>query len=173
MEIHQPKPGKFGLLYGAIAAGISIIFTLMLMSADMLYEQSIVKSVVGILILVAVVIVAVYNFKKQNNGYLSLGQALGIGAITAIVAALISMLFSFLLTTYIVPEFWEKTAEYSRITMHEQYPQLTNEQIETNIEMQGKFSWVMYPIILLFNLFICFITALITGLILKKTENLD
>tara|TARA_R110000796_G_scaffold35017_3_gene90150 strand:- start:129581 stop:130102 length:522 start_codon:yes stop_codon:yes gene_type:complete len=173
MENKKPTTGKFGLIYGVIASVIGIIFTFMLIAGDMLYDPSPIKSIVQILIFVLVVIVAIFNFKKANNGYLSLGQALGIGAITALVASIISIIFMYLLSSVIVPDFWEKTAEISRITIQEQNPSLTADQVENAIEMQNKFSWIMYPAILIMNLFIGFVTALITGLILKKTENLD
>ena len=167
MENKKPTTGKFGLIYGVIASVIGIIFTFMLIAGDMLYDPSPIKSIVQILIFVLVVIVAIFNFKKANNGYLSLGQALGIGA------SIISIIFMYLLSSVIVPDFWEKTAEISRITIQEQNPSLTADQVENAIEMQNKFSWIMYPAILIMNLFIGFVTALITGLILKKTENLD
>tara|TARA_R110000868_G_scaffold121034_2_gene321111 strand:+ start:7154 stop:7675 length:522 start_codon:yes stop_codon:yes gene_type:complete len=173
MENKQPTTGKFGLIYGVIAAVIGIVFTFMLMAGDMLYDQSPIKSIVQILIFVVVVVIAIFNFKKANNGYLSLGQALGLGAITALVAAVISILFTYLLSSVIVPDFWEKTAEISRITIQESNPSMTADDIENAIAMQSKFSWFIYPAILIMNLFIGFITALITGLILKKTENLD
>ena len=143
MEEKRPTTGKFGLIYGVIAAGIGIVFTFML------------------------------NFRKANNGFLSLGQALGLGAITAIVCALISMAFTFLLTSVIVPDFWERTAEVTAIAMQESNPSMTSDDIDNALAMQSKFRWMMYPVILIFNLIIGFITALITGLILKKSENLD
>ena len=144
MENKKPTTGKFGLIYGVIASVIGIIFTFMLIAGDMLYDPSPIKSIVQILIFVLVVIVAI-----------------------------ISIIFMYLLSSVIVPDFWEKTAEISRITIQEQNPSLTADQVENAIEMQNKFSWIMYPAILIMNLFIGFVTALITGLILKKTENLD
>ncbi len=173
MEEKRPTTGKFGLIYGVIAAVIGIVFTFMLMAGDMLYSQSPVKNIVQVLIFVGVVIAAIYNFKKANNDFLSLGQALGLGAISAIVCALISMVFTYLLTSIIVPDFWERTAEVTAIAMQESNPSMTSDDIDNALAMQSKFRWVMYPVILIFNLLIGFITALITGLILKKSENLD
>jgi hypothetical protein len=172
METNKPTTGKFGLMYGTIAAIIGIVFTFMLIAGDLLYDPSPVKSIVQALIFIGVVVLAIYNFKKSNGGYLSLGQALGIGSITALVAAIISILFTYLLTTMIVPDFWEQTAEITRATMIESNPSLSSSDVENALTMQSKFSWIMYPAILVLNLIVGFFTALITGLILKKTENL-
>ena len=173
MEEKRPTTGKFGLTYGIIAAIIGIVFTFMLISADMLYSTSSIKGIVPIFAFAVVIVIAIYNFKKANNGYLSLGQALGLGALIAIVCSLISIIFTYFLTSAIVPDFWEKTAEFSRIAMQEQNPNLSSEDLDNALAMQSKFSWITYPAILIVNLFIGFVTALITGLILKKSENLD
>ena len=168
MEENQPKTGKFAWTYGAIGGGIGVIFTLMLMSMDMLYDQGWGKSVVSTLILVAVIALAIFNFKKQNQGFLSLNQAIKVGIGTSLVAALIALVFTYLITNFFVPDFMDKTAELSRATMMENNPQLTPEQMDNAIEMQKKYFWVAYPMILIFNLFIGFIVSLITGLVMRK-----
>ncbi len=168
MEENKVSTGKLAWTYGALGGGVGIIFTLMLLSMDMLYDQGWGKSVVSTLILVAAIYLAISSFKKQNEGFLTLGQALKTGIGTALVAAIIALVFTYLLTNFFVPDFMEKTAELSRVTIKEKNPQITPEQLDNAIEMQNKFFWIMYPMILLFNLFIGFIVSLITGLILKK-----
>ncbi len=168
MEENKVSTGKLAWTYGALGGGVGIIFTLMLLSMDMLYDQGWGKSVVSTLILVAAIYLAISSFKKQNEGFLTLGQALKIGIGTALVAAIIALVFTYFLTNFFVPDFMEKTAELSRVTIKEKNPQITPEQLDNAIEMQNKFFWIMYPMILLFNLFIGFIVSLITGLILKK-----
>ncbi|MCG2459957.1 DUF4199 domain-containing protein [Flavobacteriaceae bacterium F89] len=168
MEENQVKTGKFAWTYGAIGGGIGIVFTLMLMSMDMLYDQGWGKSVVSTLILVAVVYLAISSFKKQNQGFLTLKQSMKVGIGTALVAAIVALIFTYLLINFFVPDFMDKTAELSRITIMEKNPQLTPEQLDNAIDMQKKFFWVAYPMILIFNLFIGFIVSLITGIFLKK-----
>src|SRR5690606_11060089 len=105
---------------------------------------------------------------KQNQGFLSLKEALKVGVGTALVAAIVALVFTYLLTNFFVPDFMDKTAELSRITIKEKNPQITPEQLDNAIEMQKKFFWIAYPMILIFNLFIGFIVSLITGLAMKK-----
>ncbi len=173
MEEAQARTGKISWTYGLLAGAIGIVFTLMLMYIDMLYDQSIGKTIMGIVILIAVVVLAIFNFKKENNGFLTLRESLKVGVGTALVAAIISVVFTYLLTNFMVPDFWEKTAEISRVTLKEQNPRLTAEQLENAIEMQGKFAWITYPAILIFNLFVGLVTSLLAGLVLKKTDTLN
>ena len=168
MEENQVKTGKIAWMYGAIGGGIGIVFTLMLMSMDMLYDQGWGKSVVSTLILVAAIVLAISSFKKQNQGFLTLGEALKTGIGTSLVAAVIALIFTYLLMNFLVPDFMDKTTELSRITIQEKSPQITPEQLDNALEMQKKFFWIAYPMILLFNLFIGFIVSLISGLVMKK-----
>ena len=170
MENKKPTTGKFGLIYGVIASVIGIIFTFMLIAGEMLYDPSPIKLIVQILIFVIVIILAIFNFRKANNGFLKIKQALGIGFYASLVTSVISIIFMYIVANFIEPDFWDKYAEISRIAIEEQNPNLTSEQVEGGISFQKIF---FYPSILIMNLFIGFITALITGLILKKTENLD
>ncbi len=173
MEENQPKTGKFAWIYGLLTAGVGIIFTLMLMSMDMLYDQSIGKTIVGIVILAGFIFLAIFNYRKANGGLLNLKTALKVGVGTALVAGIISVIFTYLLINFMVPDFWEKSAEVTRATIQEQNPKLTSDQVENAIEMQQKFAWITYPAILIFNVFIGFIISLLGGLALKKTENVN
>jgi ABC-type Fe3+-siderophore transport system permease subunit len=173
MKPKEPKTLNFGIIYGATASIIGIIFTLMLLYSDMLYEQSIGKTLVGIFILAGVVVLAIYNFKKQNNNYLSIKQGIIVGIFVSLVAGILTIIFTYILTTFIVPDFWETSSAYNKIAIQNKYPQMTAEQINDTVEMQSKMYWITYPMILLFNLFLGFIIALITALILKRTEEIN
>ncbi|MBU2997391.1 DUF4199 domain-containing protein [Cellulophaga baltica] len=173
MKTKEPKALNFGIVYGATASIIGFIFTLMLLYANMLYEQSIGKTLVGIFILVGIVALAIYNFRKQNNGFLTIKQGIVVGIFVSLFAGILTILLTYVLTTFIVPDFWETSTAYNKIAMQTKYPQMTAEQINDTVAMQSKMYWITYPIILLFNLFLGFITALITALILKRTEEIN
>ncbi len=173
MKTKQPKALNFGIIYGVTASIIGFIFTLMLLYSDMLYEQSIGKTLVGIFILAGIVAFAIYNYKKQNNNYLSIKQGIIVGIFVSLFAGLLTIIFTYILTTFIVPDFWETSTAYNKVAMQTNYPQMTAEQINNTIEMQSKMYWITYPMILLFNLFLGFVSALITALILKRTEEIN
>ncbi|WP_335964492.1 DUF4199 domain-containing protein [Galbibacter sp. PAP.153] len=171
MENTQPTTGKFALKYGIITSVIGIAFSLMLHFMDMQYSQSTGVQIVSTLILVSLVIVAIYQFKKANDGYLELGQALKVGMGVAAIAAVITVIYLVLYINFIEVDYHDKLAEITRAKMIEANPDLSTQQQDQAIEMQRKFFWVTYPIILIFNIFIGFVVSLITGLIMKKTKS--
>ena len=171
MENTQPTTGKFAIRFGLILGGIGIIFSLRLHFMDMQYDQGMGKQIVSTVFLVAIIALAIFQFKKANGGYLTLGEALKTGIGTALIGAVITVIYLLLYVNVIDPDFSTKIADIARAGMIENNPELTQEQIDTAVEMQQKFFWVTYPIIFIFNIFIGFIVSLITGLILKKSEN--
>ncbi|UOB17341.1 DUF4199 domain-containing protein [Abyssalbus ytuae] len=171
MENIEPKTGKFALNYGLLLGGITIVFSLMLFMMDMHYERSTATTIVNIAVMIAVICLAIYQFKKSNEGYLSLAQALKVGIGVALVAAVIGIIYMLIFTSLIEPEFWDKSFEMAKAVMAEQNPELTSDQINNAIEMQKKFLWLTYPFILLFNLFAGFVVSLIAGLAMKKSKS--
>ena len=167
METNGPNIGKFSLTYGSIAGIVGIIFSFMLISLDMLYDQGSGKTIVSIAILVGAVILGIFNFRKEN-GSLTLKQALKIGTGSSVIAAIYSILFPLALVNFIEPEFIAKTGEITRATMIESNPTISNEQLDMITEQQAKFFWVAYPFMLIFNAFGGLIIGLLGGLILKK-----
>lgn len=167
METNSPNIGKFSLTYGSIAGIVGIIFSFMLISLDMLYDQGSGKTIVSIAILVGAVILGIFNFRKEN-GSLTLKQALKIGTGSSVIAAIYSILFTLALVNFIEPDFIDKTGEITRATMIESNPTISNEQLDMITEQQAKFFWVAYPFMLIFNAFGGLIIGLLGGLILKK-----
>ena len=167
METNSPNIGKFSLTYGSIAGIVGIIFSFMLISLDMLYDQGSGKTIVSIAILVGAVILGIFNFRKEN-GSLTLKQALKIGTGSSVIAAIYSILFTLALVNFIEPDFISKTGEITRATMIESNPTISNEQLDMITEQQAKFFWVAYPFMLIFNAFGGLIIGLLGGLILKK-----
>ena len=167
METNSPNIGKFSLTYGSIAGIVGIIFSFMLISLDMLYDQGSEKTVVSIAILVGAVILGIFNFRKEN-GSLTLKQALKIGTGSSVIAAIYSIVFTIVLVNFIEPDFIDKTVELTRATMIESNPTISDEQLDMITDQQAKFFWVAYPFMLIFNAFGGLIIGLLGGLILKK-----
>ena len=175
MEVNQPKTGKFGLKFGALLAAISIIFGLMLFSADLHYERGWAVNLINILILTGVIILAISQFKKANGNFISLPEAMKVGLATAVVAAIIGIVWQMIFINFIEPDFMEKIFQLSRAEMIEQNPTMTDEQIKGGEDMIRTFTspGVMVVMTLVFSLFIGSIVSLITGLIVKKQNPSD
>lgn len=169
MEENEPKTGKYALNYGLILGLISVAFGIMLYSMDAHYSQDPSNTVISIVLMVAVIIWGIYNFKKANSGYLKIGEALKLGAGIALVAGIIGLIYFFILSNFLDPDFAVKATE-ARLAEVEASGEFTAEQIQQQKDMSIKFFWVGYPIILIFNIIIGLVIGLIGGLILKKAK---
>lgn len=170
MESQTPSTGKFALTWGLIMGLTMAVFSGILYSMNLLLTQRTAASIIGFVVLVSGIVIGIYQFKKNNNGFLSIAQALKVGIGAALIAGVISVLFQLLLVYVIDPSILEQTEQISRKAM-EDAGKYTTEQIEKGIEMQRKFYWVSYPIIIIFNLFLGLIISVIAGAIMKKSEN--
>ncbi len=172
METNQPKTGKFSLNYGLILGGISVAFALMLYSMDAHYSQDTSNTVISIVITVAVIIWGIISFKKANGGYLSLGEALKLGAGIAVVAGVIGVLYTMLLANVLDTEFVQKVADIQKANAIES-GSMTEQQIDQQYQGTLNYFWISYPIILIFNIIIGLGIGLVGGLIFKKSKPME
>ena len=170
MEENQPKTGKFALNYGLLAGGVGIIFGIMLFTMDMQYERGFAVQAINIAILATVIVIGIYQYKKANHTFLTISEALKVGAGIALIAGLLGILYFFIFSNYVEPDYMDNMYELGKQEAMEKNPKLTEEQIDQGIEMQKSFAWISYPIILIFNIIIGLVVGVITGLILKKQK---
>ena len=111
-------------------------------------------------------------FKKNNNGYISLSEALKTGVGTSIISALILSIYTIILIQYLDPEFLDKSTEYQKQKLLQENPEISIENVDKMFDMQKEFSgpFIISGFIIIFNLFFGFIISLIVGLILKKSQ---
>ncbi|WP_318308991.1 DUF4199 domain-containing protein [Flagellimonas crocea] len=170
MEEQTPKTGKFALNYGLLLGLISVVFGVMLYTQKMHYETSTAVIVISIVILAAITFFAVNAYKKANGGYLTISEALKVAVGIALIGAVISLLYQFVLTNFIEPDYMDKVMEIAKPKAMAQNPNMTEEQWEQGVEMQKSFAWIQYPVLLIMNCVIGLVIGLITGLILKKSK---
>ncbi|MDT0540073.1 DUF4199 domain-containing protein [Croceitalea sp. P059] len=170
MEEKKLKTGKFSLQFGAIAGLVGIIFGVMLYSMDMHYDRSLGVQAVQFGILAVFVVIGIIQFKKANEGFLKLGQALKIGAGVGLIAAIIGTIYFLVLSNVIEPDYMAKTMEIQKAATFEANPQMTQEQWDQGVAFQKK----LFPVFLAFGLVVSalfgLIVGLITGLITKKDK---
>jgi len=172
MENTSPSLKTTIITYGLILSAISIAFNLMLYFLDMHYQQSQMAGFVGIVIMIGVLLYAFIDHKKQQEGFLSLSEALKIGLGISALAGLIGVVYTFVLSEVLDPGMMEKALDFQLEKMRMDNPELTQEQLDGIRSMQEKFST---PLIrsafqIIGSLFIGFIISLIGGLIVKKSR---
>ncbi|GGD58917.1 DUF4199 domain-containing protein [Muriicola marianensis] len=168
MEQTQPKIGKFSLNYGLILGAVSVVFGLMLFSMDAHTSQDTSNTVIGIVLAVAIVIWALINFRKANEGKLSLGQAIKMGIGICLVSGVIYIVYLILLANVLDTDFITKIAENTKRAA-EEAGVMTAEQIQQQYQGTIDYFWISYPFILIASVIQGLIIGLIGGLIFKKS----
>ena len=169
---NQNTAKKIMLTYGLYIGILSIIVNLVNYSFGNLFEPHWGVMVVGMLIFIGFVVYGIKVFKDLNNGFLKLGQAIKLGLGIALVAAIVGIVYQFLLMYVIEPDYLTKMAEFQEQAMYEKFPDMPEEQLEQAIQMSKKFSGpgILVVMSLAFNLFFGLIVSLIAGAIMKKEE---
>jgi len=169
MESNQPKIGKFSLNYGLLLGGIGVVFGVMLYLQDMHTSQSPAVMAIGLVLAAVVTYLGVTNFKKQNDGALTLGQAVKIGAGIALIAGIISVLYNIVLVEVIDLNAKSDIMD-ARLGPALESGEITQQQFEQQKEQSINFWWMGYPFIIIINVLIGLVLGLIFGLIFKKAK---
>lgn len=170
MENQTASVKKIGFNYGLILAllvvGLSVIVYVLGLHLDQPWWQS----VLNFIFMTVCIIYGLKAFKKDNGGFLSLGEALKTGLVIAIVSGIIGSIFTYIFITVIEPDFITQMLEVTQEKMIEQNPNMTQEQMDMAMGMTEKFMspWIMFAMGLIASLFFGFIISLIAGLIMKQ-----
>lgn len=172
MENQKITTAKTALNFGLILGGISLVYSLMLFFLDMHYQGETATSLIGYILLIGLVLWAIMHFKKNNDGYISLSEALKTGVGTALISAIIVCIYTIVMIQYLDPEFLDKSIEYQKQKMLQENPEISVESVNKMFDMQKEFSgpFIISGFIIIFNLFFGFIISLIVGLIVKKSK---
>ena len=169
MEKQVPKITAFSLRYGLILGGISVVFGMMLYLQNLHIDSNPVFMIAGVVFMAMVIFWGIINFKKANEGFLTLGQALKMGAGIALISALIGILYNLILIYYIDPETPSKIME-ARLEPILKSGQITQEQFDQQKAQSVKYWWMGYPVVLVLNSFVGLILGWVTGAFLKKVQ---
>jgi len=172
MENQKASVKKIALSYGLILALLTITVSVIVYVMGMHLDQPWWQSVLNFVIMTGCIVYGLKAFKKDNGGYLSLGESLKTGLAISLVAGLIGSLFTLLFITVIEPDFATQMLDATRDKMIEQNPNLTDEQLDMTLSISEKMMspGIMFAIGIIVSLFIGFIISLISGLILKNNR---
>ncbi|MBU2526512.1 MAG: DUF4199 domain-containing protein [Bacteroidetes bacterium] len=176
METPQNSNKNLILTYGILLGFLSVAFAVVLYVMEMHVDGGWFNFVISVALSVGVLVLAFNHFKKDNGGFMGLSDALKIGLGIALIAGIIAVIYQFILTQYIDPDFMQKMLEVQQQKMVENNPELTQEQLDMATSMAEKFSspWITSSITLITSLFFGFIYALLVGVFMKnpRPENL-
>ena len=100
---------------GILLGLASVAFTVLLYITDFLYTDSTLLAVITWLINIAISVVfiaiAVEQYKKANEGFLSIGEAIKVGVVVAVIAGVIGAIYQVIYATIIDPDYYDKVVE--------------------------------------------------------------
>ncbi len=170
----QPKLSAKSIMlnYGLMLGFVSIIIALVNYVFGDLYKPHWILIVVSLLATTAVIVLGVKKLKELNGGFLSVGQAVKTGLGIALISALIYAVYLAVFFNFIETSYFENVALVQEQTIMESYPNLTDEQLEGAIKNAAMFNntGANVTMAIMFSLFFGLIVSLITGLIMKRSE---
>lgn len=120
---------------------------------------------------------AVFYFQKeykntQNDGFLSIGEAVKLSVTIAVIAGVLAAIYNFIFMTVIEPDFIDKMLLKIEEQMLEQNPEMTQGQIDMALGMTKKFMspYISVPLAIVGNAISGLILGLIAGFINKKND---
>ncbi len=164
----KPSTAGIALKWGAITGLVSIIYYIILQVTDLVLNQA--MGWLGMVILIGGIVYGMNEFKKENGGYMTYGEGLGVGSLLAAVNGLIYGAFSSFYIAFVDDSSMKKTLAMQRQAMEDKG--MADAQIDQAISMTEKFMGPgsLFVIGILFSVIVGFILSLIISAILKKEQ---
>ena len=159
---------QYGLIYG----GLAVVFNIMLFIMDMHYQGGSLQQWTGLIIMVGSITFAQIAYRKINDGYLNLSEAIKVGLGVTLIGILIAVVYGWFQAIVLDPNQIEKATEFALNQAIDQNPEMTDEMIAMTQEWieWGSSPGISTAFALGFGLLFGLIVSLITGLIVKKSK---
>ena len=130
MEIQKASVKKIALPYGAVLGLVTVLLSVVVYVMDLTYEQPWWQGVLAMIMIIVCTVMGIKAFKKDNSGFLSLGEAIKVGLAIALIASIIGVAFNLVFMNFIEPDFTANMLAAAETNMLEQNPNMTQEQID-------------------------------------------
>ena len=159
---------QYGLIYG----GLAVVFNIMLFIMDMHYQGGSLQQWTGLIIMVGSITFAQIAYRKINDGYLNLSEAIKVGLGVTLIGILIAVVYGWFQAIVLDPNQIEKATEFALNQAIDQNPEMTDEMIAMTQEWieWGSSPGISTAFALGFGLLFGSIVSLITGLFVKKSK---
>ncbi|MFT5890313.1 MAG: hypothetical protein ACI9Y7_000403 [Dokdonia sp.] len=161
---------KIMINYGLLLGVISILLNVVMYVTNTHIQPHWSIQLFGFFIFIAIIVIAHKAYKKDNEGFMKLGEALKIGLGIALISAIIGIIYTYILINFLEPTYFDQLMSIQQDALIESNPNMTQEQLDQTMEITKKFSGtgVIITFQIIGGLFFGFIISLISGLILKK-----
>tara|TARA_R110002072_G_scaffold125944_4_gene262661 strand:+ start:5103 stop:5633 length:531 start_codon:yes stop_codon:yes gene_type:complete len=172
MEIQKASVKKIALPYGAVLGLVTVLLSVVVYVMDLTYEQPWWQGALGFIAMVVCILLGIKAFKKDNSGFLSLGEAIKVGLAISIIAGLFGVIYTLIFSSVIEPDFTTNMLAATEANMLEQNPNMTQDQIDMAMGISETMMspGIIAAISIVMTLFFGFIISLITGLVLKQNR---
>lgn len=166
--MEKPSTARIALKWGLIIAITNIVYSTIINMTG-LWKNSML-SILGFLILIAGIVLALREFKTNNNGFMDFGEGFGLGTLMSTIVGMLGSAFSLIYTKFIDPTMMQQIQDFQIEKMEAQG--LTDEQIEQAIEMGAKFSspGMVFIIGVIMYLVLGAIFSLVISAIMRKSK---
>mgnify|MGYP000002540648 FL=1 len=160
---------KYMLEYGTWTGVTLISFAIMLFFLGAHYENSTSTQIINALIQFSGITIACLAFKKANSNTITWGETRKIGTGISLIIAILSIVYTLLLTNFLEPDFMNKVLEISYYDTMEKNPEfLANMSLSEFIDVSMPWTYLTYPFILFFSVLFGFVYSVILGLFIKS-----
>ena len=164
---------QFIINYGLITGIVLISFSLMLFFLEAHYEQNAFVQITNTVISFAGITLGCLAYKKANDNKIDASSVRKIGTGISLVIAVASVFYTYFLTNVMEPDFMDKILEISYNQTMVDYPErLNGMDLKTFIENSKPFTFLTYPMILIFTLLFGFLYSVILALFIKTKKQL-
>jgi hypothetical protein len=133
------------------------------------YENSTSTQIINALIQFSGITIACLAFKKANSNTITWGETRKIGTGISLIIAILSIVYTLLLTNFLEPDFMNKVLELSYYDTMEKNPEfLANMSLNEFIDVSMPWTYLTYPFILFFSVLFGFVYSVILGLFIKS-----
>ena len=161
---------QIGLKYGIIIGLIFIVYGMILQFLNLDLQMMQYLGYLNYVILIVAIVMAHKAFKEGGDGFMTIGQGLGIGMLITLVGSVLSSIFSFIYLKFIDDSMIQKTLDYQIEELEKRG--LDDASIEQAMAVTKKIMTpeIMPILAILVMLFFGFIISLIVSLFTKKAN---
>lgn len=166
--MEKPSTARIALKWGLIISIANIVYSTIINMSG-LWKNSML-GMIGFLILIGGIVLALREFKTNNNGFMDFGEGFGLGTLMSTIVGMLGSAFSLIYTKFIDTTMMEQIKDFQVEKMEAQG--LTDEQIEQALEMGAKFSspGMVFIIGVIMYLVLGAIFSLVISAIMRKSK---